>query len=271
MLVLLSAFTIAHAEPAADVACEPAYVSRTLPSNGATGVPVDAQIVIDLEGNCGGPSFFEIGLYGLDEAGAETLIESVEAPYVDVSALLVMTPGEELAPNADYVVKIVPSDGWGEMTEISFTTGEGSVQGLGEGRPEVLSLSAVSYDPTAALIDVSWSAELKAASDPDGLSVLLALDPADNETIWAGAIPTGDRASFSGWFGSTDPISELCVQFVQVDGAGAWSLPTEACAEIETYEEPKAELPWSCATRSAPSSAALALLGLLTLRRRRAA
>jgi hypothetical protein len=270
MFLLLTALT-AHAEPAGDVACEVAYVARTLPENGATGVPVDARIVIDLEGDCGGPSFYELGLYGLDESGAETLVESVEIPFVNINSLLVMSPSEELAPNADYVVRIVPSDGWGEMTEISFSTGEGSIAGLGEARPEVLSLSAETYDPRAAEISVSWWAEVQAASDPDGLSVLLALDPADNETVWAEAIPSGGVAYFSGWMSSTDPISELCVQFVQVDGSGAWSLPTESCAEITTYEEPKVGLPWGCSGAAAPSSAALALIGLLTLRRRRAA
>jgi hypothetical protein len=269
MLLLLSALT-AQAEPSADVACEPAYVARTLPALGATGVPLDARVVIDLEGDCGGPTFYELGLYGIDESGAEFLVESVEVPFVNINTLLVLTPSDELAPNTDHVVRIVPSDGWGEMTEISFTTGEGSVQGLGEGRPEVQRMSAETYDPRAALIDVTWSAEVKAAADPDGLSVLLALDPADNETIWEGAVPDVDQAYFNGWMSSSDPISELCVQFVQVDGAGAWSLPTESCAKIESYEEPKGELPWGCSGAAAPSSAALALFGLLTLRRRRA-
>lgn len=270
MFLLLSALT-AHAEPAGDVACEAAYVARTLPSNGATGVPVDARIVVDLEGNCGGPAFFELSLYGFDESGEETLIEQVAAPFVDVNSLLVMTPSDELAPNAAHIVRIVPSDGWGEMTEISFTTGEGSVQGLGEARPEVVSLQAWSYDPAAAEIDVSWDAGVTAATDPDELSVLIALDPADNETIWAEAIPDGGTAYFSGWMMSTDPISELCVQFVQVDGSGAWSLPTEACTEIKSEGEVKVTSIFGCSSAAAPSSAALALLGLLTLRRRRAA
>ena len=270
MLLLLSALTV-QAEPAGDVACEAAYVARTLPALGATGVPLDAQIVVDLEGNCGGPTFYELALYGFDESGAELLVESVEVPFVDINTLLVLTPSDDLAPNANYLVRILPSDGWGELTEISFTTGEGSIQGLGEGRPEVLSLAAETYDPDAAEISVTWNAEVKAATDPDGLSVLLALDPADNETIWAGAVPDANHAYFSGWLSSTDPLSELCVQFVQVDGSGAWSLPTESCVEIETYEEPKAELPWGCSGAAAPSSAALALLGLLTLRRRRVA
>lgn len=270
MLLLLSVLS-AQAEPAGDVACEAAYVARTLPALGATNVPVDARIVIDLEGDCGGPSFYALGLYTFDEAGAELLVESVEVPFVNINTLLVMTPSDELAPNADYVVRILPSDGWGELTEISFTTGEGYVQGLGEARPEVLSMSAETYDPRAAEISVTWNAEVKAAADPDGLSLLIALDPADNETIWAGAVPDADHAYFNGWLGSTDPISELCVQFVQVDGAGEWSLPTESCVEIQTYEEPKGELPWGCSGAAAPSSAALALIGLLTLRRRRVA
>ena len=154
MLLLLSVLS-AQAEPAGDVACEAAYVARTLPALGATNLPVDARIVIDLEGDCGGPSFYALGLYTFDEAGAELLVESVEVPFVNINTLLVITPSDELAPNADYVVRILPSDGWGELTEISFTTGEGSVQGLGEARPEVLSMSAETYDPRAAEISVT--------------------------------------------------------------------------------------------------------------------
>ena len=51
------------------------------------------------------------GLFTFDESGAELLVESVEIPFVNINTLLVMTPSDELAPNADYVVRILPSDG----------------------------------------------------------------------------------------------------------------------------------------------------------------
>lgn len=269
-LTALALLQPAAAEPAGDVACEPLYVTASRPSVGQTGVARDARMVALLEGNCGPASTYELSLVRIDESGEELVLQtaSLDGQEVWDSGVALLTPDEALEPGAPHIFRILPGDGWGEMTEIAFTTGEGWVSDNGELRPTLDLWSAELYDEGDGAFGLRWSAQGEVVEDPDQLALLAVLDPWDSERFLTLGAPEAGVVPLWGYVALGEPLDRLCLEAVRLDGAGGWSLPSEStCMDTDPSSEPRGRW-FGCSFAPGAASLLPALLALAALRRR---
>ncbi len=251
MLLLLSFATAVAVADAAMIACEPMYVASILPGAGAADVPTDAVVAVLVAGDCGSAPFYDVVLYGPDDA--VVVEDRFDAPLP--GDRLTVDPGG-LAASTSYRVEVTPGDGWGEITETTFTTGNSGAAAL-EGVP-TLDLREVTWSRRDAL--VSAVMEATAADDPHG--GLLEIRDESNATIASGAI--GDDPLWA-WISAParQVPDQVCAQAFQIRITGE-EVPGELVCEVPERQRG----PLGCSTAASPAGLLPLILGLLLIRRR---
>lgn len=273
ILSALALLSPAFAEPAGDVACDPMTVTDARPSVGQENVPQDARLVALMEGSCGASSGYELSLARVDSSGEEELLQSqtVDGAQAYDDGWVALEPDEALEPGAAYIFRVVPTDGWGELTEIPFTAGEGWVTPNGESRPVLDLWSVEAVDTGEGWFQLVWRARAEVVEDPDALALLAVLDPDDAEQLLDIAAPDGSGVAELGGVVLVETVpAELCLEAVRFDGAGGLSLPSEpACMDVSPDDGGGKGGLFGCSTGRVPPGALLPLLlALVGLRRR---
>lgn len=211
MIALLAA--IALAKPS----CEGPRVTGTVPSAGATAVPIDVRLaaVFDDDG-CQKGAGWTLTLTRADDGTVVAESAAGEEQVVETALLELFPP--VLAPTTEYVLAIA-SEFDGVVVEVGFTTGEGLVVGL-DGAP-VLTEAVADWQRmgpspgTGGVITLEWSAQ--PVADPDSLSLLQLVDGAmerDPDTRLAGNVPAS-----TSWQSTRRP-DDVCPKVRQIDGKG---------------------------------------------------
>ncbi|MDP2306155.1 MAG: Ig-like domain-containing protein [Pseudomonadota bacterium] len=228
MLLLASLLVpTAIAEPLPP-ACSMIALSDTVPAPGAVDVPLDARPAVVFSDGCFGGDGWLVALT-LAEDASEVAIVTAGLDDLATTLLVEVFPAEDLIPDTAYVLELTPDDGAGELVSVGFTTGTELVVGL-TGEP-VLSVQYAQYAAKDGEIEVSWS--VKAATDPDVLSVLQLRDAEGDRGIQSFVVPaSGATERTLIW---RDPVrpTEVCPQVRQIDGAGVateWSEPV--CTQV---------------------------------------
>lgn len=212
----------------ADVAvCNGVALSDTVPAPGAEGVPLDVRIGIVFDANTCASSNFERVVLKLAEDESKVATETTGLDDLDATHLAEVFPTADLLPDTAYVLELDPIEGAGELVSVGFTTGTTLVEGL-TGEP-TLSVQYAQYNRSRRVpseIEMSWS--VKAAQDPDTLSVLQIKDSVVDRGIQSFAVPeTGATERTLFWRDGERP-DEVCPQVRQIDGTGVateWSEP----------------------------------------------
>lgn len=240
---------LAYALVADEGACALNSVSGSLPASGAVGVAVDVVPTVWVSsGGCGSVEW-EATLVAA-EAPDDPLVAviqdiSVEGELIELEA--------ELAPDTAYVIRVLPTDGGGELSEIPFTTGTGVTTPLA-GRPEIVELGADWFDGRSSL----WATVSPAAGE--GALVL------ESGGAPLGAAILGEAATETWVYGTVEdpePPAEVCAIVRQRDLAANWAESEEVCV-APTVQDP------ACGCSTSRSGAGYgALIALLFIRRRR--
>ncbi|MDP2316645.1 MAG: hypothetical protein Q8P41_27370 [Pseudomonadota bacterium] len=258
MILLLLVSAPAHAYAVMEAFCSGLVVADTVPSAGATDVPVDTRLALVFgDGGCEPASGWTATL--ADAAGTDLplgLGPGSDEP--DDTWLIELYTEEGLASETEYVLTMTPPDA-GEVAELGFTTGTGTVAGL-TGVPslrvEEARWSSESDRSYSGLVTLDLAME--PTEDPDGLSVIQVKDADRERGIQSFRVPeAGAMGVTVNWMDGRRP-REVCPQVRQIDGAGVateWSEPQ--CASVPL-----------CGTASGPPALALVLLGLLAAARR---
>jgi hypothetical protein len=257
LIVLLLASASAY--PAPNFFCNGVVLADTVPSAGATGVPVDTRVAIVFgAGGCASARGWAASL--ADPAGnAVRLEEGPGSEIPDDTWLIELFADEPLAAETEYVLTMTPPDA-GEVAEMGFTTGSGMVAGL-TGAPalrvEDARWAGESDRSYAGLVSLDLVVE--PAEDPDGLSVIQVRDADRDRGIQSFRVPAaGSMGVTVDWADGRRP-AEVCPQVRQIDGAGvttAWSEPE--CSSVPL-----------CGTASGAPGLGLVLVGMLAAARRR--
>jgi hypothetical protein len=219
--VILLLASVADAD--VSFSCAASQVTATVPTNGATGVPIDARpaVLITAPG-CAGPATWDLVLLRADDA-SEVAAGSFPADATD--GLLELFPDVALDADTAYTFRATP-DGRGEITEIGFTTGSGVVAGLDGGPTAVV--DTATFAGRTGTLTVEWSAE--PAADPDGLSIVTLHDPDLDVGIAVPASAATDVVSFWGVGGRP---GDFCPEVSQIDGAGVATDPVSVeCVHV---------------------------------------
>lgn len=261
MLTLALTALVAHAVPAdMDVACMPLQITQTSPTANAIDVPVDANLSLLFDGDCGGSSDWLIEV--VDGSGTALVSETWTWDGA-VPSMATIDPASDLPANAALTLRATPSDGgyWSELVEVPFTTGEAHVHGI-------VGL------PTVAITDATWTRtaqyaettlDITPADDPDHLSVIKVQSDSVIQYLPGTAPMVGQ---YFGWGQPLKP-DQLCVTVTQIDGAGNASEPVEACADPVIVHVSGGGCLGGRTTPVAPMSEAFLVLGGLGLLRRR--
>jgi hypothetical protein len=250
---------IAATPTEADVACAPLTLTRSIPAANQTDVPVDVKPTLIFQGNCGGAHHWTFDIVD----GEGVVVYSQAWTWDDsVTAIVTITPDQDLPSNADLVLRATPSTDegdWGELVEVPFSTGDSHVVPLSG--PPSIAIDSAEWFRSTQLVEIF--ADITPAADPQNLS-LLRVHSNGGDFITPAQTLTGQAFS---WF-EEDAPDEVCVTVTQIDGAGVESAPVEAC------EKPTVRLGGAggCfgGSRTTPVSAFL-LFGALGLFRRRKA
>jgi hypothetical protein len=180
------------------------------------------------QGDCGHPDSFEMAILRADDA---TEVDHQTFTWSEVSAegILSMTPAVELDPGTDYTLQAIPQEGWGEVSEIGFTTGSGHVVGI-SGVPSV-AITAASWERSTFTLTDDYTAT--AAEDPDALSVLVLSDPDSSVTPWAFAAPRTGTTERRATLDATSFPAQACLAITQIDGLGERTDGETSCADVE--------------------------------------
>ena len=248
---MITLLTLAFAD--ADIAgapCREPFVSSTLPAAGAGDVPLDVAPAFIWMDECGMSGSFQFALERDGERLAEERVDA-DGGLFGAGRLLL---GEDLEADTEYLL-VITADGMDELTEVLFTTGSGYVQGAGD--PELSGFLVDAWDRDDGLVGLSSMVDVTLGEDPDGLSLVLLLDP-DGEVLGA-----TDRDSRQYLYGTLDELPEqYCVSAVQEDGSGVRGDAVEICAV------PAVEEQGICSTTPLGASMLAGLFGLLLARRR---
>ena len=252
-----------------DVTCPPAHVENTVPSNQQTDVPLDVVPLVTLSTSSCASASYELTLsHGEVVDHIETVSYDWQAQVHQYS----FTPPEFLLPDTTYTLTVVPSDGWGESTVVSFETGDGLVTGI-TGSPSV-TVNNATYTEYESHIWVTANYHLSPAEDIDDLSTLQVYYAEEPDVILA-SYPANTTDLASLFVEHSVPLNasqEFCLAVSQRDGAGNVStLSTPSCVTAQFDEGKPADANsrgCSVLTPMAPI-AMLPVLGLLALRRRR--
>jgi len=263
LLMLLSFFSqTAQAFPAdMAVECPPPHVEFASPSVGQTGVPIDVVPIVGLSNDeCYAYTEFDLALRTGD---LEILTERVSVGDGD---LLSFSAAPQLEPNSEYTLS-ASSVGYGETTEISFTTSDQTVagfEGVPSGQISDVALKLEGNEPGAFL---QASHQLNPITDPDDLSLLFVYDEQNpsqiQEVLRVGVVDMDDLMAFV-WRAAPFP-EEVCLSVSQRDGTGTLSERSAPfCGEVEVTKT------GGCSVTSALGlSASTTLLALAAIRRRR--
>ncbi len=266
------ALSIPLVAQAQDPVCD-AAVLDVLPGAGATDVPPNARILVEVTGHASCHDGLELRLV---EAGKQ--IEVTRRDWeVPGGRAYVLQPTAPLSAGVEHTVEVLGLDGRAGHGELHrFTTGHVDAQPTtGTTR---LRLYAARYEATSDG-DALYEIDLDVAPTHDVRPfdrVLVTIEDGseapDDEAAYAVAI----RPDQEGWATTLTLLQratanrEVCVVARQQDVSGQWSLPTRACIlAAETYVEADADRGGCRATPSTPGAAWFFLLPLLVLRRRR--
>ncbi len=245
-----------------EISCNGLDIVDTVPSNGATDVPVDVRVAVVFgEGGCVPALGTEVTLADADGTAIPVAL-GPGSDDPDGTWLIELVTDEAFVPETSYVVTMTPPFS-GEVSQMGFTTGTGTVVGL-TGTPslrvEETRWESESERSWGGLVSLDLAIE--PAEDPDGLSVVQVKDAdRDDHGVQSFRVPaSGAKHVTVSWIDGRRP-DEVCPQVRQIDGKGVateWSEP--ACADVP-----------GCSTASGPPALGLALLGMLTAAARRRA
>lgn len=263
LLLLLASPALAEGLVAGDMApCASLMVADIVPPAGAVDVPVDVVPSVTFwDGGCAVDGTLSFELTRLD-GDAEIPVHSETLEVFADPPTLWLPSGldQELEPNADYLMRVTPDDGFGEPVIVSFSTGEG-LAGAPTEAPEVSHLEA-SWGRDRGSRWSNLFATAEAAEDPHDLAVLLIRDADDPERIFgAGYAPRiSPEVMASASLGGER--AEVCVEAVQIDARAQEVQVSEVvCAAPQRR---------GCSVVGGVGGWMLALSGLLgALRRRR--
>ena len=235
--VLLSLFSgSAHAFQMGDVACEPAVVSFTSPSNQQVNVPVNAVPAIGLTWGCDiAPNY----TLTLSTSEGEVASINVEANRNGTN-LFELPLSNPMSADTEHTLEIVGEDGWGQSTVISFTTGSSEVTGVTESA-SVQIQQAILYTSDYEFAYAETDLTVSPAADSDNLSIVRVYDVKDmEEPIFQLRTDThlADQTLYhlDNLYAPFD--SEICLTATQRDGLGNISEMSEPhCATYEVREE----------------------------------
>ena len=161
---------------------------------------------------------------------------TIDWQYASVN-LFSLVPDVNLQPNTIYELEFSASDGLGEDTIISFTTGEEQAAGL-LGTPSGTLTQALVYE-TDETGQVSVDFSLEPVSDPDNLSVIMLyndLEPAS--PIRAFLANDASMYQTASWSIDTPFPNEVCLTAIQRDGKGQMlDFSAPFCATTEVVKE----------------------------------
>lgn len=226
MFALLVSAALAVPALEEDMACMLLQVTRSIPANGATNVPIDADISLVLEGNCGGAGTWDLEI--LDSSS--TVIATATWTWDgSVPALAQFDLDEDLPADATLLLRAISGDPYGYYGafEASFDTGSGTLQPLtGALAGEITEATWFRQSQSASV-----SVVVDAMADPNGLS-LIRITGGPGSIVYIDAADAAVLEPGLSWFEEAEP-TELCVDIVQIDGSGAESAPVTTCAEPE--------------------------------------
>ncbi|MCB9758576.1 MAG: hypothetical protein H6739_01925 [Alphaproteobacteria bacterium] len=263
----------AHADAAlvasGDMApCMGTFVSDTRPLPESADVPVDARLVALLEdGGCPTQATFTLQLIQVDEGQEVLLDEATGRVELDpITSLLALEPSAELTPGQDYIFRILPPEGFGELVEIGFTAGDGVVTGPPEAAPDMEEFGSSYLKLDDGTFRVTLNASAIPAEDPDGLDLIMLIDDSDGAVLdVAGA---SDIPFLRGERILDEAPDEVCVRAVQVDGAGREGPESEVmCGEPERIRN--GPIARRCSTTGGFAGLFASLMGLMAATRRR--
>ncbi|MCB9744917.1 MAG: hypothetical protein H6740_20165 [Alphaproteobacteria bacterium] len=238
------------------------FISATMPPAGAIDVPVDLRpLAIVGAGDCAPPESYLLALLENNESGQPVVFDeeiTVTQPFTHLALEL----PAELDPVQDYIFRISPRDGAGEMVEIPFSTGERLTSEVSPGAP-VFSVSSATRGSAAEGYHLSYSAVVTGEQDYERLSATFVRDE-DGEIVGAALLDGGTfNASVTASWNVADKPKELCLSATQVLANGEESPESEAaCAEVQRAS--------GCSSAGGAGGAvSLSLLGLLLMGRRR--
>ena len=221
-LFLAAAFAQDGEEAAMDVACMPLQILQTVPSNGATNVPVDTTFSLVYDGSCGGATAWTFEI--LDPSDDSVVATQAWTWNGAVPALATFDPEADLPANTALVLQATGDGGYYNTLAVEFTTGSGTVQGLsGTLTAEVVSATWYRDSNQAEVIT-----SVTPAADPDGMSLLHIVGGNTQVFLSAADAATVEPAL---WFTQAAEPAELCVDVSQIDGAGRESEPVTACGD----------------------------------------
>ena len=215
--------------------------------------------------NCDAPTYYEVSL-----REGDAIIHTVQVDWeANVSRFLELPIDENLSPNTQYELTIVPGNGWGELTSIPFTTAaDGQVAELSGAPTGEISEAILSpnEDELDGSVEVTFS--LEPIADPQELSILtVSRAAAPDEVIHAVRVGEDNMDDLFGWYYLEAPFGEeACLIVRQRDGAGRF-VESEApfCKVLEVREFRKR----LCSVTSAVGLVWFTpLLALATIRRR---
>jgi len=261
MILLLTLLTplSAFAEPNTDLECTTPYVAFTSPSVGQSGVPIDVVPAIGMsKDNCDVPENYEVVL----SAGDAVLTSNMIPFDINGDRLLEFENETQLQPNTEYTLTVQRSEGWGEINEITFTTGEGNVIGL-EGSPSIR-LSEAFIDREFNVVTATY--EINPAGDADDLSIVHIYEANSNAILDSHRVGAEASSWTRSWRMADGPDS-LCLSVSQREGTGAMTsnVSEESCLNLK----PSPNTNPGCSTLAIPAlSWVLPLAAFAFVRRR---
>lgn len=265
MISLLSSLAFADIAAMEPEGCSGLSVFASAPAFDMSGVPLDANLTIQIEASCAQEAFNTNLFY--DDGTGERLEEASQEGSWTVLAgdgstvILSWDRDVPLRPDTSYRLEILPV-GWGEVTSLPFSTGAGSVRET-SGLPEMTLRNATAWEgEEGAEVDVSVSP----APDPDALS-WLAIRYGDGLFFLTPAVAFEENV----WI----PIQaggDVCLQASQFDGLGREIRSEESCVtpRVNPRDEGNDVISGPSCDNAGGRWAGLGLLGALWIRRRAA-
>lgn len=255
LITLLAAYT-ASAIPNEDMECASPYVVFTSPSIGQTDVALDVVPAIGMSNDsCDVPEDYVVSL----RAGDAVLTSNTIPFDIAGDRLLELSLEAPLDANTEYTLAIEREEGWGELTEVTFTTGEGTVVGL-QGTPSIQLMDAI-LDKEYNIVTATY--EVTPAEDANDLSILQISEAGTISTLESHRSGPEPLAWSRSWRMDKAPDS-LCLVVTQRDGTGSKSDPSaESCIPLEVRNTK------GCSALSAPTLGWFLPLAVCALVRRR--
>ena len=255
LLITLLTVHTAYAEPNMDMECASPYVVFTSPSIGQTDVALDVVPALGLSNDsCDAPEGYVVSL-----RTGDAVLTSNTIPF-DIAGdrLLELSLEAPLEANTEYTLSIEREEGWGELTEVTFTTGEGTVVGL-QGTPSIQMMEAT-LDKEYNIVTATY--EVTPADDANDLSILQISEAGTLSTLESHRSGPEALAWTRSWRMDTAP-DPLCLVVTQRDGTGSTSDPSAAsCIQLEVNNK-------GCSALAAPTFGWFLPLAVCALVRRR--